>query len=95
MLCRRTKTWRQLIRTWDSGRPHLGKKSSNRVLSFPWGPAWAAVPKYLEFASSGKAEKPRWVNSLNPQKPEKVVNNTDKFSQDLCRSCYPKDPRHA
>lgn len=46
MLCRTTKIWRQLIRTWDGERSHLREKPSNTVLSFPWGPAWAAAPKY-------------------------------------------------
>lgn len=46
MLCRTTKIWRQLIRTWDGERSHLREKPSNTVLSFLWGPAWAAAPKY-------------------------------------------------
>lgn len=49
----------------------------------------------LRFATYGKAEKRRWVNSLTPQKPERVMGDTDNFSQDLCRSCCPKDPRYA
>lgn len=58
--------WRQLIRIWDEGRPHISKKPSIQHSTLLVAQPGQLSRSTLVFTSSEKGDKSRWVDPFTP-----------------------------
>lgn len=80
--------------------PSLEQKALKCSVELSLGPSLGSCPQIpLGLPPLERQRSPDELTHSLPKnqrgKPERVVSSTDNFSQDLCRSCCPTDPRYA